>query len=423
MNISIAIIALGVLVLFSHVFNALFEKTKIPNVLLLMLIGLIIGPITGLVKPEDLGVAGSIFTTVTLVCVLFASGTNLNFDALKKSIGSAILLTIFNFIVMLGTCAVIGHFALQLDWPHSFYIGAVLGGTSSAVVIPMLCQLKPGEKAGTVLLLESTISDVICLAVALAFYSGIQTGEMDLAQAAKELGISITVALAIGLLSGATWLIVLKKFLTQMENSHFTSFALAFILYGLCDLIGVNGGIAVLSYGIALGNTDRIRRLRLRFRLSEEMCGLNKNERDFFSEIVFVLQTYFFVYIGISIQLGNIWGVLAGAVIVAICYGGRYISSFMVRGKEITPRDRRLITTLGPKGLIAAVLATLPLQIATSEEMIRQGTAVRNTAYAVVFLSILISSLMVIIGESRKAKSPEAEDAKTPQGDDCQADK
>lgn len=50
MNIYLTIIALGLLIFFSHLFNELFDRTKIPNVLLLLLIGNIIGSVSGVVQ-------------------------------------------------------------------------------------------------------------------------------------------------------------------------------------------------------------------------------------------------------------------------------------------------------------------------------------------------------------------------------------
>ena len=82
MSITAAIIFLGSLIFLAHLFNALFEYTKIPTVLLLILIGITIGPITGLATPEALGSFGSVFTTITLVVRLFESGTGLRIRAL-----------------------------------------------------------------------------------------------------------------------------------------------------------------------------------------------------------------------------------------------------------------------------------------------------------------------------------------------------
>ncbi len=99
MDIYLTIIILGLLIFLSHVFNELFDKTKIPNVLLLLLIGIIIGPVSGIVTTDFFGQLGNVFTTITLIVILFESGSGLNFGEIKKAIGSATLLTLLKFAI------------------------------------------------------------------------------------------------------------------------------------------------------------------------------------------------------------------------------------------------------------------------------------------------------------------------------------
>lgn len=199
MDITTILIALGLLIFFAHIFSALFAKTKIPSVLLLLLIGLVIGPIFKWITPEFLGSFGSVFTTLTLITILFESGTNLRLEDLKISIVGATTLTFINFLFSLAIGILVGHFLLNLDWLYSLFLGAALGGTSSAVVIPMVNQLKPGPKASTTLFLESALSDVLCLVVALALLGGIETGLVSLSWILSEMGISLLFAILIGI--------------------------------------------------------------------------------------------------------------------------------------------------------------------------------------------------------------------------------
>ena len=106
MNIPVIIIMIGLLIFGAHLFNGLFKFTKIPNVLILLVIGIVVGPILGVVKEAHFGSIGPIFTSITLILILFESGTNLKIGELFKSVGSAFLLTLFNFIAS----AVIGTF-------------------------------------------------------------------------------------------------------------------------------------------------------------------------------------------------------------------------------------------------------------------------------------------------------------------------
>ena len=424
MDISTVIIFLGLLIFFSHVFSALFSKTKIPNVLLLMLIGLAIGPVFKLVLPDDIGAAGRVFTTITLICILFDSGIGLDVSILRRSLASASVLTLLNFVCMVAICFVLGRYVLGMDLMHSLYLGAALGGTSSAIVIPMLSQLKPGPKANMVLLLESTLSDVLCLAVGLSLLSGIESGQMSVGSTLKEMLLSIVLAVVVGFVVGWVWLIVQKHFLTGMKNPMFTSFALAFIMYGICEKTGVNGGLAILTFGITFGNLGKSRALREHLTNGGQL-QVGEHERSFYGEIVFVLQTYFFVYIGICIEFRNVWHLIVGALIVLLAFLSRRLTSNVVGKEGVSTRDRRLIASLGAKGLIAAVLATMPLQsaqnLADAADRLAYGSAIRNVAYAVVLFSIILCSVLVIIGEIKKDGEPAPDGQTGPDGNGPQA--
>ena len=416
MQITTVLIALGLLIFLSHVLNAFFDKIRISNVLFLILIGLVVGPVMGWVSPAYLGQFGSVFTTITLIVILFESGTSLDIVMLKKSFLGASLLTILNFVGALFFGYILGRLLLNLDILHSLFLGAALGGTSSAVVIPMIRQLKSGQKAETVLYLESALSDVLCLVVALALLSGIEVGEVSVAGIFQNMAVSFLFAILLGAFIGFFWILILKKYLKNVSNSMFTSFALAFILYGVSENLGLNGGICVLSYGIMVGNTGNIGFVKKRLTDSED-ATLSKNERSFFSEIVFVLQTYFFVYIGISIQLNSVWHILVGLMMVVATFAFRFLTVKILGKKDLSVRDIKLITSMGPKGLVAAVLASLPLQNALeqastaigkpdlqtqADALVLSGQTIQDVAYAVVLISIICCSVMVWMVEHRK---------------------
>ena len=69
------ILLVGILVFVAHFLSQLFRKTNIPDVLMLMLLGILVGPALGLVSPSDFGKVGSVLSTIALVVILFESGT------------------------------------------------------------------------------------------------------------------------------------------------------------------------------------------------------------------------------------------------------------------------------------------------------------------------------------------------------------
>jgi potassium/hydrogen antiporter len=85
MNTALAIVVLGGITLLAHLFTESFSRTRIPDVLWLILIGLGIGPLGHIIAPDDFGVVGPIFITITLVIILFQSGIGLSLNTLLKS--------------------------------------------------------------------------------------------------------------------------------------------------------------------------------------------------------------------------------------------------------------------------------------------------------------------------------------------------
>lgn len=412
MDISLILIGLGLLIFFAHIFSAAFTKTKIPSVLLLMLIGLVLGPVTGLIDATSFGTAGSVFTTITLICILFQSGTTLDMKVLGNSIGAASLVTLINFIVMMGVGLLLGLTMLDLDVIQSCFLGAALGGTSSAVVIPMVAQLKPSERAGTILCLESAFSDIICLIVAMAMLESFGTGTVNANSIVWDILLTMLISMAIGGALGIAWIVVLKKWLTRMSNSMFTTFALAFIVYGLTNLIGMNGGMAILAFGIATANFHSSHVARKSMAEMAQSLSFNDNDRNFYSEIVFILQTYFFVYVGMSIRFNSGYHLLVGAIFVAFIFATRFLTMSVASKKGMNKRDLRLMRILGPKGLVAAVLASLPLQWAQSSgasaEVVEACQTIQDVSYATVLFSIIASSVVVIFTEKKKDEAPDA---------------
>jgi NhaP-type Na+/H+ or K+/H+ antiporter len=391
METSIIIISLGLLIIATHVFNALFDKTKVPNVLILLTIGIIVGPVIGWVKPEHFGEIGPIFSTVTLVILLFESGINLKLKQIFSSFGSTFLITIFNFSISAFVATLVANLFTSLTLFPSLFFGVIVAGTSSAVVIPVVRQLRMNQKAGTILLLESALTDVLCLVIGLALLNSFSQGkDLSLSEISLVILKSFGIALIIGLIGGFAWSLFLEK-IRRIQNSKFISLACVFVIYGITEWLGFNGGIATLVFGITMGNSYLLKRTKISYLMPD--TEILEEERNFFAELVFILQTYFFVYVGISIQFGSwIYYVLALVILAGIIASRPLSIKMFVKSKTMEFKDLSLMAVLMPKGLVTAIMATLPLAYG-----IEGGNIIQYLAYAIVFFSILISSIFVIL--------------------------
>lgn len=389
MNTSLTILTIGVIIFLAHWFSGIFDRKGIPDVLLLMFVGVIFGPLLHLVKPEDFGIAGPMFTSLTLVIILFEGGIGLSINELKKSFGGALSLTAANFVVTTIAVSVLAKILFQLSILESLILGATLGGTSSAVVIPMVRQIKIHEVPKTYLVLESALSDVLCIVFALAFIEGITGGEVMPGLIVGKIISSFVLASIVGFISALIWSIILNR-LRSIKNSIFTTPAFVFIVFGIAEILGYSGAISALVFGVTLANIEQIRGTFFNRHLPGEPVLLNETERVFFSEIVFLLKTFFFVYIGMSIRFDNLLILGVGILIAVALYLLRIPVVNLTARNGIQVADKVTMSVMIPKGLAAAVLAGIPLQ-----KGIAGGQTIQELTYSVILITIVISSVLI----------------------------
>ena len=383
-----AIIFIGIVLFLGQIFSSLFEKTRLPDVLPLMLLGMIMGPVTGLVKPEDFGQAGEIFTTLALIVVLFQSGIELKILSLRGAMGQGFLLTTVAFSVLTVVLAWMARVALNIPSIYAWIIGAIVADNSTAVVTPLLDKLKIDSKTRAILFLEANLTGVYSIVLALALLGvAVKGGRVS----AQVVGFEILQSFGIGLLfsvvAGLFWMGVLNR-VRSLENAVSLTFAFVLLVYGLSELVGGDGAIATLTFGAVAGNMRLIRRLWLK-KLSFNMLSLNKGEKSFFEEVEFIFKTLFFVYMGISMRIGEIHLVALGLFFA--------LAKLLVRtpcvnwcvSKKISRSDCSVVLAMCPNGLVSAVLAAM-----IAQQLPEQGKVLQDVIYSVIFFSVILSSLM-----------------------------
>lgn len=388
-------IFLGILIFSAHVFSAIFSRKKIPDVLLLMLIGIVIGPLFNWVSPSDFGVVGSVFASLTLVFILFESGTDTSIQNLRDSWKNLVKVAIPSFFLSVGLVGVLGYTLFGLELKAALLLGSILGGTSSAVVIPLVKQLPMSEENRTVLVLESAITDVLCIVFALAFIESYKYSSVDVGGIIGKVVASFILAMMIGIAGGIMWSSILEK-IRKIQNSMFLTPAFVFVLYGLAESMGYSGAITALAFGIVMGNTEYFEFSFLKKFQHNNMMRLESHEKSFFSEIVFVLKTFFFVYIGLSIPFSDMRALIYGLFITMVLFIMRLLLTKFSISNQSSDYDKTIISMMIPKGLAAAVLATLPEQAG-----VPGGEAIKYITYSVVLISILITSILILLNNKK----------------------
>jgi NhaP-type Na+/H+ or K+/H+ antiporter len=145
-----------------------------------------------------------------------------------------------------------------------------------------------------------------------------------------------------------------------------------------------------------LGNIDSLAELKLLPSIFSRLkpVKLNTTEEALYAELVFLLKTFFFVYIGLSMRFTHWETVAVGFAITAALFLVRIPVVRWSLSSNIPRADAAFACVMVPKGLAAAVLASLPIQAGLAS-----GAIIQETVYAIVLFSIAAATCMTFLLE------------------------
>lgn len=386
------IISLAILIFLSHLFSAMFVKTRMPEVLPLLILGIIIGPILKIVSPSDFGMVDQVFSRVLLIVILFESGLGLRISQIRSTWEQSSRLTVISFVIIMCIVALLAKIALGLHWAYAIILGSILADNSFAIIIPLISKLNISNNIKTVLLTESTMGGVISIVVTMTLLSMAKIQSFDPSLIIAKIIYTFMVSCTVGGAAAIFWTTVLNK-VRKLENGIFLTLAFVLVVYSVCETLGSDGSIGAFIFGIVAGNIRTIRKLNgfkfiERFTKNVKSKAFNDVEKSFFSEVVFVLRTFFFVYIGISMQITSMYSMLCGLLFTIVIFMVRIPVVNYVLDKSVSRIDSAVTSVMVPKGLVTAVLAALIMKSGVSG-----GAVLQNTIYSVILFSIILATL------------------------------
>ncbi|MEO0108869.1 MAG: cation:proton antiporter, partial [candidate division WOR-3 bacterium] len=123
--------------------------------------------------------------------------------------------------------------------------------------------------------------------------------------------------------------------------------------------------------------------------------NLNDRERAFLSEATFLLKTFFFVYIGLSLRLADVRLLLSGLALSLLIFLLRIPVVRLSLGRTTRQSDAILAAVIVPKGLAAAVLAALP-----AEAGLAGGQLIRDSVFAAILFTVLFTAVLAFLVEA-----------------------
>jgi len=392
----ILLLAASVVIILGVLGEAFFKKTGIPDILLLMVLGIIIGPVLGIIQPEAVLEIVPYFAAVALIIIMFDGGLNLHIGKVLKTAHFAIILVIVGFALSVGIVAGLAHYGLGWEWIDSVLLGTIVGGSSSIIVFGLVQKLHISDGAKSMISFESALTDIFAVIIAFVLFEAVLSGEFSLDLLGVTIGKAVLVGLVLGFGVGIPWMFVISK-LKNAQHSYMLTIGMVFLLFFLATSFGESGALTALVFGLMLGKKTYFSRL-LKVKFPEDTI-----DNSLHNQVTFLVRAFFFVFVGLLASFAQLEYVIFGIVAAIGIYIGRIIITKSVLVRGFSKLDKKVTSVMIPRGLAAAVLATFPLSMG-----LPNAEAYPQIIFFVIFTSVLITTIG--LGGAKKIPPPESQD-------------
>ena len=389
---------IGILLIIGFLAQFLFRKINLPDILILIGLGYLIGPVFNIIDPVEISTASQIISVFSLVVILFSESLSLEFRRILKSAPRALILIIFGIAGSMAATVAIVHYLFGWELMGSILLGAIVSGTSPAIVMSLISRTKVPAEVSSLLNLESAFNGALVIVIALIVLDIMTAGSSgnELAVVGQTIGLKVLIGAAVGLFAGFFWLCLLSLLEGEVYDDILT-LAVVFILYYGVEGIGGSGVIYTLTFGLVLGNGVEIARL-LKIRRPVEGHELMKK---FHSQVSFLIKTFFFTYLGLMVTFHDVWIVLQGVAIAAVLLLIRYIAVLLSSaGNKMLLSYKGIVTTMLPRGLSAAVVAEIVVVSGIPDALIYPDIII-----VVIITTVIIAAIGIPIFSRKKTDS------------------
>ncbi len=401
-SVAQALLVSAVIIIIGFLGNALFERTGLPDMLFLIILGYVVGPWLRLFDPQSVAALAPYLAALALVFILFDGGMHMNIHQVISESPRAILLAVLGFLSSLLIICAFMTYLVQVPLLYGILFGSIFGGSSSIVVVSLARKINVSEKCSTVLTLESAITDILCIVVSLVVIGVILTGQVDFSLVARDIGVKFLIGALVGVALGLVWLFALKG-VSRQSFSYMLTLAIVLFGYTASEYLGGSGALSSLIFGLILGNEKSIFRALKREQVGD--VAVDGGLRRFESEIAFLIRTFFFVFLGLIAMISDLRFVFIGVILSLILLLTRFGVVTLGTLKSELRNEQSVMGVVLTRGLAAAVLATLPLQYAEADPVFLELSPLYiNLAVIIIVSTTIIATVGVFVLRTTKKK-------------------
>jgi cell volume regulation protein A len=255
------LLTLSLLLIAALVARLLASLLRVPEILLLVALGALLGPsVLDVVDVPFESLGAQLMFTLGVSMILFYGGLTLSLPLLRKvwvSLGMLAVPGILITTLVVGTAA---HFAFDLPWSSAFLVGAVLSPTDPAILIPLFARSRLRPKVAQTVIAESALNDPTGAALALTLAGIVLTGESSVAEPVTEFAVDLGISTVIGIVAGVllSAAIASQRAGVWRESSAIAVLAVVTISFFSLDSAGGSGYLGAFLAGLIVGNMEHL---------------------------------------------------------------------------------------------------------------------------------------------------------------------
>ncbi|MGS2721627.1 cation:proton antiporter [Paraglaciecola aestuariivivens] len=342
----ISLVAVGII---SICCQFLAYRIKLPAILPLLIVGIIVGPVTGLLDADAL-FGDLLFPIVSLsvAIILFEGSLTLKLNDLSGHGSMVRNLCTVGALITWVIAAPAAHYGLGMSWQMAFLFGAIVTVTGPTVIVPMLRTVRPSNKIANILRWEGIIIDPIGALLAVLVFEYIISAQDALSHTLYAFAKTVSVGVVFGALSGYLMGIVLRN--NWIPHYLINTAVLTLMLgsFAASNVIAHESGLLTVTImGMWLANMKRVE--------VEDIL-------EFKETLSVLLISGLFILLASRIELDTMLELGWGSIIVllVIMFVARPVSVFISSlGTQLNWREIALLSWIAPRGIVAAAVSAL----------------------------------------------------------------
>ena len=301
----------GLVIVAGLIFGKISEIIKMPDVVLFILAGIILGPsLLNWINIDKYPVENQVILSFGAAYILYDGGREIDFKILNKVKMSVSLLSTAGVLISTVIVGYVAARVFQIPVYYGLLMGAVIASTDPSVLVPLFKSMNISNKLKQTIISESAFNDAAGAVITFSLIGIILGGEFSLSQSVMQLVKSIAGGVLIGVVAGylSHLFVDEKKFGILRDHPAELMIATVAGAYLISDRFGFSGFMAVFVVGMFCGNKKVFD-----FWIPEHSFQTHLRFKEVFTVL---LRMMIFVILGTQFVFENLFSNLTPALIV-----------------------------------------------------------------------------------------------------------